>query len=118
MTSSTGGLLCPGPPTATPLPVAASTIKLLRVPARRPMPGALLLEGREERAAAIVGVGAARRERAARRQVSQRRHLTRDLLETAIGGNAGIAADHGEMRDRGHQAMRVGVQRRFGALLD
>src|SRR5205085_7909445 len=100
MTSSTGALLCPGLPVATRLPIATSTIKLLRMPARRPVPGALLFVWRVERAAALVGIGAARRERAARRQVGQRRHLARDLLETAVGRRADVAPAHREMRAR------------------
>src|SRR5207302_8571791 len=112
------GLLCPAPPTATPLPVAALTIKLLRMPAGRPMPGTLLLIGREERAAALVGIGTARRERTSRRQVGQRRHLTRNLLETAMGRHTGLAANDREMRDRGHQPVRVAAQRRLEQPLD
>ena len=78
-TSRTGTLRHPAP-----------AIKPLRVPAGRPMARPLLLVGRKLTTAAVVGEGAARRERAAGRQVGQRRHHAGDFLQPLsadIGGS-------------------------------
>src|SRR5579871_2466992 len=65
--------------------VAASAIacskNFARPPAGGPVTRALLLVGREGGAAAILRVGAARREGAAGRQVAERRHHAGDLLQ-------------------------------------
>src|SRR4051794_18949941 len=109
-TSSTGAPLPPPAPLGTTLlPVvsctAASTIKLLRMPAGGPMPRALLFVGREKGPALLVGIGAARREGTAGRQIGQGRHQTRDLLQPAVRFRRGLAADDREVGDRGEQAV-------------
>src|SRR5260221_4404415 len=97
---------------------AASTIKLFRMPARRPMARAFLFIVRIEGAALLVGIGTARREGAAGRQIGQGRHHARDFLQPAVRRHRYLAADDREVRDRGEEAMRVGVERCLEQLLD
>src|SRR4051795_2818072 len=116
--SSTGGRLwpCAGAVTGR-LSVATSAIKLLRMPARGPVTRPLLFVRRELRPALLVGKRAARRERAARRQISQRWDDAGDFLQ-AFGRLRGrLAADDRQMRDRAEQPVRIGMQRRLEQIL-
>ena len=67
-------------------------------------------------AAALVGEGAARRERAARRQVCQSRHHAGDFRQPARG--RGLPRMHGRRGIDAEQAARVGMQRLREYLLD
>src|SRR5229473_22812 len=107
-TASTGARLWPGPAAVSgPAMVATSlSIEPLGMPAGGPVARALLLVGRIEGSAAIVGERAARGKRAARRQIGQGRHQTGDLLQPAIGFADSVPADDRQLRDRGEEAMR------------
>src|SRR5690242_5299060 len=121
-TSSTGAALWPTVVAVSGrVSVAASlAIKPLGVPAGGPVAGAFLLVGRVERAAFVVGEWAARRKRTARRQVGQGRHHAGDLLEPAVSlcRRFRLAGDDREMRDRGEEAVRVGMLRRAEQIVD
>src|SRR5579862_7715091 len=118
-TSSTGGRLCrAAAEVADPSRVTMSAIEPLGMPAGGPVAGALLLVGWIERPAMVIGIGTARRERAARRQVGQGRHHAGNLLQPPVGGAGGVAADHRQMRDRGEEPVRVGVHRRTKQVFD
>src|SRR3954454_10138506 len=80
--SSTGARLWPGAAAAAGrLSVATSALQLLRMPASSPVTRPLLFVRRELRPALLVGKRAARRERAARRQISQRWDDAGDFLQ-------------------------------------
>src|ERR1700738_2283037 len=101
-TSSTGG--ASGAVADLAVASAASLIAgskdLARAPARRPVTGPFLLVGREGRAAAILGIVAARREHAAGGQIAQRRHHAGDFLQP-LGRGVVVANHDAEARDRG-----------------
>src|SRR5260221_5349763 len=85
--------------------------RAFRMPAGGPMARPLFLVGWIERPTALVGERATRREGAARRQVRQRRHHAGDLGQPA-GGRRRLAASEIEPRDRGPEALGIGMQRR------
>src|SRR5260221_7021359 len=85
--------------------------RALGVPAGGPMTRPLLLVGRKERPAALVGERATRREGAARWQVREGRHHAGDLGQ-ALGLRRRRAAGEIEPRDRGQETLGIGMQRR------
>src|SRR6185437_2852500 len=76
----------------------AVTEQFLRAPACRPMARPLLLIVGILAAAAILGIGAARREHAARRQVGQSRHHAGNFLQP-LAGVVGLAAHQRQARN-------------------
>src|SRR5689334_10404332 len=102
-TSRTGrrvpGRNAAGVPVASAGSVIPVPEQFARAPARRPMPGSLLLIGRVGGAAAVFRMGAARREGAADRQLGERRHHAGYLLKAGARLLAGTA-HQGEPRNR------------------
>src|SRR5579864_6385117 len=88
VTSSTGAALWPTAAAVSDRLRAAASLAIepLRMPAGGPVSGTLLLVGRVERAALVVRKGAARRKRAAGRQVGQSRYHAGDFLQPAALG--------------------------------
>ena len=68
-------------------------------------------------AAAVLGMGAARREHATIGQIAQRRHHAGNFPEP-IRLALGLAPHEGKPRNRGHQPVRVGMLRPRKQLLD
>src|SRR3954447_13062310 len=102
LTTSTGWAI---EPLWTAASVMAAPVGCSGMPARGPMARAFFLVGRILRRTALVGARAARRERASRRQVGQRRHHAGDFLQATRRGR--LAAQQAEPRQRGHQAAGV-----------
>src|SRR3954470_17812727 len=87
----------------------AASIETFGMPAGGPACRSFLLVGRRLAAAAIVCKRAARRERAASREMSERGHDAGDFLQAPLGLTR-AAAHQFEPRDRSHQPVRIGMQ--------
>src|SRR5262249_10384503 len=95
----------------------AVPVKLVRTPAGGPMAGAFFFVRGILRAAAGLGVRAARRKHAARREIAERRHGPRNFLQPL--DHAGIFPAHrGQPWDRAHETMRIGMLRMREQFLD
>src|SRR4029077_10071329 len=89
----------------------AGPVNLVAAPAGGPMAGPLVLVGRKFAPALLDRELAAWREGTAGRQVGQRGPDALDLLQPPLRHAAAAAAHEFKSRDRGHQPVRVGMQR-------
>src|ERR1019366_9146714 len=112
-TSSTAGR----EPLVAPASAIALTEQLSGTPARCPVARAFFLVIGIGAAAALLGVGAARREHAALRQIGQCWHHAGDFLQ-APAGVLVLPAHQRQSRDRGYQPVRIGMLRPGEQLVD
>src|SRR5215510_5825292 len=92
-------------------------VKLARAPACSPMARSLFLISGILRAAMLLSVRAARRKHAAGREIAERRHGTRNLLQPLVRTSI-FPAHRGQPRDRTHETARIGMLRALKQFLD
>src|SRR6185295_19471441 len=98
--------------TAAGLSGISGSSELVRVPAGRPVALLLFFVARILLLAHVAGKGTAGRERAARRQVAERRHNAGNFLQPLRWRAVDAVLEAGQARDRVQEAAGVGVERR------
>src|SRR5215471_13241259 len=95
----------------------AVPVKLVRAPAGGPMAPAFFLVRRILRATTILGVRAAWRKHAPRREIAERRHGARNFLQPLDRADI-FPAHRGQPRYRAHETVRIGMLRTREQFLD